>query len=153
ALRERVFVFPWGVELDRFHPAAELFGCRISRAWEGHTLVLSTRSLHPMYGTRTLIEAGIMALKDDPNLRFVFAADGPLREWCEKRVSQSGVGEAFLFLGEVSEDRMPGLFAEADLYVSASLTDGTSISLLQAMACGLPVLVSDVPGNREWVRP
>ena len=151
-LRERIFVFPWGVELDRFHPATKPFGCRNARGWQDNTLVLSTRSLHPMYGTSTLIEAGIMALKEAPNLRFIFAADGPLREWCEKRVSESGVGEAFSFLGEISEDRMPGLFVEADLYVSASLTDGTSISLLQAMACGRPVLVSDVPGNREWVQ-
>jgi L-malate glycosyltransferase len=153
ALRDRIFVFPWGVELDRFHPAAELFGCRSARGWQDNILVLSTRSLHPMYGTCTLIEAGIMALKEAPNLRFVLAADGPLRDWCQKRVRQSGVSEAFWFLGEVSQDRMPGLFVEADLYVSASLTDGTSISLLQAMACGRSVVVSDVPGNREWVQP
>jgi hypothetical protein len=41
----------------------------------------------------------------------------------------------------------------ADLYLSASHSDGTSISLLEAMACGRPALVSDIPGNREWVQP
>src|SRR5437762_12053392 len=46
-----------------------------------------------MYGTSTLIEAGIMALKEAPNLRFIFAADGPLREWCEKRSEERRVGK------------------------------------------------------------
>jgi len=39
------------------------------------------------------------------------------------------------------------------LYVSASHVDGSSISLLEAMACGLPALVSDIPGNLEWITP
>jgi glycosyltransferase involved in cell wall biosynthesis len=41
----------------------------------------------------------------------------------------------------------------SDLYVSASRTDGSSISLLEALASGRPVIVSDIPGNREWVEP
>src|SRR5207244_9134549 len=42
-------------------------------------------------------------------------------------------------------------FRAVDLYVSCSLSDGSSVSLLEAMATGLPVVVSDTPGNREWV--
>jgi glycosyltransferase involved in cell wall biosynthesis len=152
-LQGRIFVFPWGVELNRFHPAASLFGCRAAQGWQDKTLVLSTRSLHPMYGTPTLMEAGILALQEAPDLRFVFAAGGPLRQWCEERTRQAGVEKSFCFLGEVPQDRMPGLFVESDLYVSAAETDGTSISLLQALACGRPAVVSDLPGNREWVRP
>ena len=45
----------------------------------------------------------------------------------------------------------PRYYRNADLYISASHSDGTSISLLEAMACGKPVLVSDIPGNLEWV--
>jgi glycosyltransferase involved in cell wall biosynthesis len=41
----------------------------------------------------------------------------------------------------------------ADMYVSASHIDGSSVSLMEALACGRPVLVSDIPGNREWVEP
>jgi glycosyltransferase involved in cell wall biosynthesis len=39
------------------------------------------------------------------------------------------------------------------LYISASHSDGTSISLLEAFACGIPAIVSDIPGNQEWVTP
>ena len=43
------------------------------------------------------------------------------------------------------------MYTHTDLYVSTSLTDGSSVTLLEAMACNLPVLVSDIPGNQQWV--
>lgn len=46
---------------------------------------------------------------------------------------------------------MPAYLNASDLYVSSSLSDGTSLSLLEAMACGLPVVVTDVPAILEWV--
>jgi glycosyltransferase involved in cell wall biosynthesis len=52
----------------------------------------------------------------------------------------------------VGYDDLPRYYRMADLYLSASHSDGTSISLLEAMACGRPALVSDIPGNREWVQ-
>lgn len=54
---------------------------------------------------------------------------------------------------QVPESVLADYFAEADLYVSATSCDGSSISLLQAMACGLPAVVADAYGNREWVKP
>jgi glycosyltransferase involved in cell wall biosynthesis len=46
---------------------------------------------------------------------------------------------------------LPAYYRAADLYVSPSHSDGSSISLLEALACGRPVLASDIPSNREWV--
>jgi glycosyltransferase involved in cell wall biosynthesis len=149
----RVSVFPWGVELDRFHPGAAPRGLRSQRGWQHRRIVLSTRSLEPLYGARTLVRAALEAQAASPNLRFVFAGDGSLLVWAEESVQAAGADDAFCFLGRVPESEMPGLFAEADLYMSGSRTDGSSISLLQAFASGLPVAVTDLPANREWVRP
>src|SRR5204863_3303946 len=44
-------------------------------------------------------------------------------------------------------------FTAADIYVSASHIDGSSVTLLEAMASGLPAITSDIPGNAEWVEP
>jgi glycosyltransferase involved in cell wall biosynthesis len=55
------------------------------------------------------------------------------------------------FPGQVSRDDLPAYYRAADLYISTSHSDGTSISLLEALACATPVLLSDIPGNREWV--
>jgi glycosyltransferase involved in cell wall biosynthesis len=52
----------------------------------------------------------------------------------------------------VGQDNLPDYYQLADLYLSASRTDGTSISLLEAMASGRPAVVSDIPGNREWIQ-
>ena len=46
---------------------------------------------------------------------------------------------------------MPAYLNAADIYVSTSLSDGTSLSLLEAMACSLPVVVTDIPANKEWI--
>ena len=54
--------------------------------------------------------------------------------------------------GQVPQAKLPDFYRAADLYISTSHSDGTSISLLEALASGLPVLLSDIPGNKEWVR-
>jgi glycosyltransferase involved in cell wall biosynthesis len=55
------------------------------------------------------------------------------------------------FTGRVDEGELPALLRGADLYVTASETDGTSVTLLQAMACGTRVLASANPGNEWWI--
>ena len=67
--------------------------------------------------------------------------------------SEGGVEERVHFPGQVSQTDLPRYYRSADLYLSASHCDGTSISLLEALACGRPALVSDIPGNREWITP
>ncbi len=59
--------------------------------------------------------------------------------------------EVVHFAGRLSQAQQPAYYHAADLYVSPSHSDGSSISLLEAMACGRTVLVSDIPSNREWV--
>ena len=57
------------------------------------------------------------------------------------------------FAGQVRQDDLPDYYCSADLYVSASHSDGSSVSLMEALASGLPAIVSDIPGNREWITP
>jgi len=66
-------------------------------------------------------------------------------------LSTAGVLDRVQFGGQVSQKELPGWYREADLFVSPSHVDGTSVSLLEALASGLPVIVSDIPGNKEWV--
>jgi glycosyltransferase involved in cell wall biosynthesis len=63
----------------------------------------------------------------------------------------SGGAHRVLFPGQAAYSDLPRYYRSADLYIAATHSDGTSISLLEAMACGTPVLVSDIPSNREWV--
>jgi L-malate glycosyltransferase len=61
------------------------------------------------------------------------------------------VEEYVTFGGQISQTELPRWYHMADLYISPSHVDGSSVSLMEALACGVPCLVSDIPANKEWV--
>jgi glycosyltransferase involved in cell wall biosynthesis len=117
----------------------------------GPLTVLSNRNLLPIYNVSLLIRAIPMVLKEEPNIRFFIAGDGPERDHLEKEAKKLNVNSAVQFLGRVPHEEMPNLLTQADIYVSTSLYDGTSVSLLEAMACGTFPIVTDIPSNQEWI--
>jgi glycosyltransferase involved in cell wall biosynthesis len=117
----------------------------------GPLTVLSNRNLLPIYNVSLLIRAIPMVLKEEPNIRFFIAGDGPERENLENEVKRLNVNTSVQFLGLVPHREMPNLLTQADIYVSTSLYDGTSVSLLEAMACGTFPIVTDIPSNQEWI--
>ncbi|MEC7001554.1 MAG: glycosyltransferase [Actinomycetota bacterium] len=143
--RDRIELIPWGVDLDLFDPA----GPRAEHPElpMNSRVVLSARSHEPLYRVGDIVTAFERARSlENDDVYLVVLNDGPLAE--EMRAD---AGDHTLFLGRVSERELAAWLRRSDLYVSASETDGSSVTLLQAMACGTPVLVSDIPGNREWV--
>lgn len=148
----RVVVFPWGVDLRRFSPGDGL-ALRRSLGWEEAFLLLSTRAWERLYGVDTLVEGFVQAARQDGTLRLLLLGQGSLGPWIRGRLLEAGMAERVHFAGRVELEELPGFYRAADLYVSASRSDGSSVSLLEAMACGVPALVSDIAGNREWVTP
>jgi glycosyltransferase involved in cell wall biosynthesis len=147
---ERIVQFPWGVDLVHFSPGAP---SRLRRdlGWEDEFVVLSTRSWEPLLGIEVLIGGFIRAAAARPELRLLMLGSGSLESEIKQRLALAGLDERVHFPGRVEYAQLPDYYRAADLYVSASRSDGSSVSLLEAMACGLPALVSDIPGNREWV--
>ncbi len=143
---QNIVVFPWGIDLDHFSPSR-------GRPIGDQIILLSTRSHEPLYGVDLVVEAFIIARQQTPGLFLKIAGDGSMRTELETRIHSAGVGDDVEFLGQVQYADLPELYRSADLYISASHSDGSSVSLLEAMASGLPVVVSDIPGNREWVAP
>jgi glycosyltransferase involved in cell wall biosynthesis len=171
---ERIVTFPWGIDLEHFCPGEEalLHGSPINSAISttgdqpAPFRLLSTRGWEPIYGVETIARAFVQASRQHPELRLVMLGNGSQASLLRHILSVDGTMserqtlpyensqiERVLFPGHVSYAELPRYYRSADLYVSASHSDGTSISLLEAMACGIPVLVSDIPGNREWVTP
>lgn len=149
---EKIVVFPWGVDLEHFRPgpASPL---RSSLGWQEAFVILSTRSWEPIYGIEALLSGFLGAARADRSLRLLMLGDGSLRAKVESMIRHAGLGDRVHLAGTVGQSALPDVYRSADLYVSASRSDGSSVSLLEAMACGLPALVSDIPGNREWVDP
>ncbi len=145
-------LFPWGVDLQHFSPENGLKAGRELRrtlGWEEQFVILCSRTWARLYGVDLLAEAFAAAAKVDPRLRLLLVGDGPQ----SKRIHQilKPVNEKVHFTGRIEQSDLPICYHAVDLFVTPSHSDGSSVSLLEAMACGLPVLVSDIPGNREWV--
>jgi glycosyltransferase involved in cell wall biosynthesis len=117
----------------------------------GPLTVLSNRNLLRIYNVSLLIRTIPIVLKEEPKTRFLIAGDGPERDHLEKEATKLNVNSAVQFLGRVPHEEMPNLLTQADIYVSTSLYDGTSVSLLEAMACGAFPVVTDILPNREWI--
>ncbi|MGH7724694.1 MAG: glycosyltransferase [Candidatus Eiseniibacteriota bacterium] len=138
---ERVHVVPWGADLARFP----------LRPFVQAPRVVSVRHLEPVYDVATLIEAVPSIAASVPEARFDVAGEGPDRPALEARAQALGVQGIVRFHGRVAHETLPELLGGAAVYVSTSLSDSTSISLLEAMASGAFPVVSDLPGNREWI--
>jgi len=144
---EKISVFPMGIEIDSFNKEEGRKGDFNERP----ITVLSNRNLLPIYNVSLFIRAIPLVLREETKVRFFVAGDGPEREALEKEAEHLRIGDFVQFLGQISHDEMLKLLNQTDVYVSTSLTDGTSVSLLEALGSGAFPVVTDIPSNREWV--
>jgi glycosyltransferase involved in cell wall biosynthesis len=103
--------------------------------------------LVPFKGQHLLIEALEMIKESHVEVRLLLVGGGPEKDNIEELVQRSGLNGKVMVLGE--RDDVPDILRASDLFVLPSFWEGISIALLEAMAYGLPVVATDVPGNRE----
>ncbi len=143
--------FPWGVDTNTFRPGIDRLGIRSQLGWQDCVVAVCTRSWEPIYGVLPLLEAFSAAHAQDSRLRLLLVGDGSLRPEVERAIAERGLGDVVWLPGAVPNDRLPDYFRAADYYVSFAASDGSSISLLEAMATGLPAIATDRASNREWI--
>lgn len=148
----RVVQFPWGVDLHRFRPGQDPSRWRERLGWERSFVILSTRSWEPIYGVDVLVAGFAAVYRHEPRMRLLLAGDGSMRGDIQRLVVEAGLEEVVALPGRLEADDLADCYRSADLYVSASYCDGTSVSLLEAMATALPVVVTDAGGTAEWVK-
>lgn len=112
-------------------------------------VAISVARLSPEKDFQTLIRGFSLARWQIPNLRLIIVGDGPERSALERLTFQLGLCDRVEFLGEQRD--VARLLGQASIFVSTSLTEGISLTLLEAMAVGLPVVVTAVGGNPEVV--
>jgi L-malate glycosyltransferase len=149
---DRIVQFPWGVDLNTFKPG-ETGDLRRRLGWEDKFVLLCLRSWEPIYGVDLVTRAFVSASKVYPNFRLILLGGGSQAGLIQKIIKDGGAEERVYWGGQVSNDDLPQFYRTADLYLSASHSDGSSVSLMEALASGLPALVSNIGGNREWVSP
>ena len=148
---DRITFIPWGVDLQTFEPDGPK---RDLQPWgvPAHARVLlSLRAHEEKYRVADIINAMPEILTHTPHAFLLVGNSGSQTPEMRQLSTQLGLDDHIAFIGRVDESALPELLRAADVYISASEVDGTSVTLLQAMACGTPVAVSDIPGNRPWV--
>lgn len=131
--------------------AVEKFRFRVPQVERRPMRILCTRTLGPVYDPQTIVGACRELHRQRLNFRLTFAAGGPLEKGLRAEVARLGLDALVHFRGGFARADLPALLEAHDLYVSASLSDGTSISLLEAMAAGLFPVVSCIQSNSEWL--
>jgi glycosyltransferase involved in cell wall biosynthesis len=148
----RVAIVYFGTDTERFSPERRDQGLRTRLGLDGTTVVVSSRNLEPLYDVESLIMAIPLVLAETPAVKFVIAGSGSDERRLRALAESSGLGEAVRFLGRLTEHEMARHLASADIYVSTALSDaGLASSTAEAMASGLPVIITDVGDNRRWV--
>ena len=148
---EKIVEFPWGVDLAQFVSSTDSSEFRKSMGWDDSFLILSTRSWEKFYSIDSLLRAFRSAYTENPKLRLILLGTGSLESTVGQYINDYGLNDVIFRPGMVSHEKMVEYFRAADLYMSCARSDGTSISLLEAMYSGLPALVTNVGGNREWI--
>ncbi len=148
----RALVVRTGVEVRQFHPTAEAVGLREELGISPkHRLVGAVGALVPQKGQRYLIEAAAQVLAEMPHTTFVIAGEGELHEELQAQVDALGLGRRFRLLGQRGD--VPRILSSLDLFVMPSLWEGLPYALLEAMATGVPVVATDIPGLVDLVQP
>jgi glycosyltransferase involved in cell wall biosynthesis len=129
------------------YPGVSLTGSIVAR--DPWTIGAAGR-LVPIKGYDLLIEAFAEVRAKHPGARLEIAGEGPSRADLERRVAILGLGHAVTFLGWC--ENLPALMARWSLFVQPSMEEALGITVLQAMASGLPVVASDVGGLPEIVK-
>jgi len=160
-LIEGVGVAPWriericnGVDSARFSPAPGRPNLRESPFQSvGEVVVGTVGRLQAVKDQLTLVRAFARAIEKGGDaaapLRLIIAGDGPLRSEVEVEIARAGIAERVWLAGERRD--VPDLMRGLDVFVLPSQSEGISNTILEAMACGLPVIATAVGGNGELV--
>ena len=149
----KIHVVIHGVDNKKFHSKVRDKGLRKRLGISpDEPVVISTRTLAPLYDVITLVKAVPIILSKFPTTKFIIIGKGEQENHFRKLAVSLGIINNVIFMGWIDHDKLPCYLSSSDIYISTSLSDGTSNSLLEAMACNLAPIVSDIPANRQWIK-
>ncbi len=140
---QAIVMIPWGIDLETFATSDSIRKIELS--------ILSLRALEKLYRVDTILDAVALLQGDNIECSLTVGNDGSQCEELKRQAAELGLKNV-TFIGKVQESALPQLLSDHGVYVSAAETDGTSVTHMQAMAMGAPVVVSNTPGNVAWLK-
>lgn len=147
--REKIHVIPFGIDPNKFHPYIEVEKLSKQKNWTDVPIIMSVRNFKPIYNIECLIESMPLVLKELPTSKLILLGQGELESKLIQLVQKLNLTNNVEFIGHVNHDELPKYLSCADLYISTSLSDSLGVANLEALACGIPAILTDLPINRE----
>lgn len=152
APRDKIQIINFGIDTNRFRPMGKNSQIRERFKLGSSPVVVSLRNFEPVYDIATLLHAIPKVLAKVPDAKFLIVGRGTLEQELKRLAVELKIEHAAQFVGFVPNHELPEFLSSMDIYVSTSLSDGgIAASTAEAMACGLPVLVTDSGDNRLWI--
>jgi len=152
---EKIRVIGNGVDTAKFFPVSRVEARRTLGVPENAPVLISVGGLTERKGFHRVLDCLPSLLERFPGLRYLIVggatAEGDWEKRLREKVRQMNLGRSVHFLGFVPPDRLREPLSAADVFVLATRNEGWANVFLEAMACGLPVVTTDVGGNREVV--
>jgi glycosyltransferase involved in cell wall biosynthesis len=157
---EKTVVFAWGTNIEHFAPKGSEVGKRktggkkqsaVSNQRSKAVTLFCNRTWESIYGVDVLAKAFVKVAATNLNVDLILLGGGSQGARIRQILMNGGVLDRVHFGGQIGQADLPRWYQMADIYISPSHVDGSSVSLMEALACGLPCLVSDIPGNQEWI--
>ncbi len=151
---EAIRIVPGGVDVDRFRDAGSREDARRELGWPlDRPTVVTVRRLVRAKGLEHLIDAAPAVREAIPDVSIAIVGAGPLAADLRTRVTERGLDSTVHFAGFVPDDRLALAYRAADLFVVPTIAlEGFGLVVVEALACGTPVLVTPVAGLPEVVR-
>ncbi|MEK6303075.1 MAG: glycosyltransferase [Acidobacteriota bacterium] len=147
----------WGVDLDRFTGRNGMMWRRKNSIEPDQIVILSPRQWIDNSNIEVILEAFSLARAAQPRALLVVKrmsdTGSAIRERLEARIQALGIADSTLVIGEMPEQELAEMYAGADVTVSVCASDGTPVSVLEAMASESAMIVSNLPSLAEWIEP
>ena len=150
-LPQNITVFPWGINLKDFNNNDMEESKRTELGWGDKTILIMTRKFEKFYRIIEFIDVFHKLLKSNDNVRLFLLGSGPLENKIKSKIIKINISNYIHMPGWVNREEMNNYLNSSDIYVSNSYTDGSSVSLLEAIACGLSPIVTKIESIEEWV--
>lgn len=147
--KAKIEVIHNGVDTEFFKPSKKTFKEKYADKFD--TLFVFLGRLIPQKGLPYLIDAMAEVAKEYPKTGLLIVGKGKEKSKLERRVRRLALDKNVIFPGFIPEEQLPHVYSSADVYVLPSLWEVLPISLLEASACGAPLLASDAGGNPEVI--